>query len=478
MLLSGVLLCALVSSTGARRNPPIVIVPGLAGSRIQGTFNGENGPHFWCRSHTWQWKDLWIDFTNFLKPYISCFAHHMGLHLNLIDGHYENNHGVRTRVMDFGALDGTRYLDVATWVWPSVIGYLNETERFFAEKGYTAGKDLHSAPYDWRYSLDGVVDNTLEVDSDEEKITFNERLKKLIEETSKRNGYKVLLVGHSYGCTVSQVFLQLQSKAWRDRYIHKLVHFAPPYLGSVDAIAGYIAPSFGAKPLQDPFDRPSGIILGAQFFLKNLREMYKLMLPNAASVVTLMPVESPVPVAITEEREYYSSDIEEVLTALNKTSLLAMRKRTYARQLALPLPEPDVDTVVAYSTDLPTPWTYHYRGKLNSTFNEDYPTRVDMKAGDGTVPLYSLEQHKQWKRQPSLVHLLRGVKHSAVFEDTTVNELLFSLLPAAKVMEEFEQSVDETRAKVEFAEVSEFNRAEVEERARGNADEKIVEIIA
>lgn len=352
---------------------------------------------------------------------------------------------------------------------------MNETEKFFTEKGYTSGKDLHSAPYDWRNSLDGLIDNTLQVESDEENFTFYGRLRKLIEETSERTGYKVLLVGHSYGCTLSQHFLQQQSKAWRDKYIHKLVHLAPPYLGSVDAIAGYIAPSFGPKPLLDEFDRPSGLIIGAKFLLANLRDMYKLMLPNGASVVTLMPVNSPVPVAITEEKEYYASDVEEIMTALNKPSLLAMRKRTHARQLALPLPEPDVDTVVAYCTNLPTPWTYHYKGKFNSTYNEDYPTKVEMNAGDGTVPAYSLEQHKQWKRQPSQVHLFPGIAHNAIFEDIAVNEFLFSLLPATDLMEEFEESIKETQEEIE-GKVSELE-AEVEE-LQGKLKEKTTEIIA
>jgi len=431
------------SSSIKRKNPPVIIVPGLAGSRIQGKFDGENCPHFWCRSHTWMWKDLWIDFTNFFRPFISCFAHHMGLYLNK-EGEYVNNPGVRTRVLDFGGMGGTRYVDKSYWFWSSKIGYLNETEKFFTEKGYTSGQDLHSAPYDWRNSLDGLADNALEVDSDDYQFTFYQRLRRLVEDTSKRNGYKVLLVGHSYGSTLSQHFLQLQSKEWRDTYIHKLVHLAPPYLGSVDAIAGYVTPSFGTKPLNDELDRPTGLLIGLEkLFLASLRTLYELMLPNGASVVSLMPSHSPVPVVVTDEKEYYARDVEEIVTKLNKPYLLAMRKRTHARGLALPLSEPDVDTVVAYCTDLPTPWTYYYRGSLNSTFKEDYPRRIDMNNGDGTVPAYSLEQHKQWKRQPSLVRQFPGVVHNAILENRAVNEFLFSLLPAAPTSDELEDVTEQ-----------------------------------
>ena len=66
-------------------------------------------------------------------------------------GQYSNNDGVETRVPDFGGTSSIEYLDPST-KWFDTTNYFHAMVQHFVDKGYTRGKDIVGAPYDWRFS--------------------------------------------------------------------------------------------------------------------------------------------------------------------------------------------------------------------------------------------------------------------------------------------------------------------------------------
>ncbi len=86
--------------------------------------------------------------------YCQCIIH---LHTNNrlkyepTTGEYVNNKGVETRIPDFGGTSSIEYMDPDT-KFIEKTDYFHDMIEWFVKKGYTRGKDIVGAPYDWRYS--------------------------------------------------------------------------------------------------------------------------------------------------------------------------------------------------------------------------------------------------------------------------------------------------------------------------------------
>ena len=100
--------------------------------------------------------------------------------------------------------------------------YFHDIIEAFVSKGYARGKDIASAPYDFRYSAKSNPDEYL-------INTIN-----LVEELYENGGQeKVLLVSHSMGGLWSQYLLTNVSEEWKDKYIKSWIPIAPAYGGTV-----------------------------------------------------------------------------------------------------------------------------------------------------------------------------------------------------------------------------------------------------
>ena len=81
--------------------------------------------------------------------FIQCI--HKRLKYEPTTGEYVNNDGVETRVPDFGGTSSIEYLD-PDLKFSDTTNYFHDMVQWFVDKGYTRGKDIVGAPYDWRYS--------------------------------------------------------------------------------------------------------------------------------------------------------------------------------------------------------------------------------------------------------------------------------------------------------------------------------------
>ncbi|CAB9505413.1 XV phospholipase A2 [Seminavis robusta] len=150
----------------------------------------------------------------------SAWLHHMSLSDNMVDERPGN------KVRAYNGLEGIEYLSddsvtqVGSWVHAPVTKYLVE------EMGYTKGKNLDGAPYDWR--LPPKV-------SEERDGYLTKTIQRIEEMYDANDGLPVVLICHSMGCKMGHYFLnfclQQKGQAWIDKYIHTYMPVGAPHAG-------------------------------------------------------------------------------------------------------------------------------------------------------------------------------------------------------------------------------------------------------
>ena len=117
--------------------------------------------------------------------------------------------------------------------------------------GYTAGRNLRTAAYDWRKWGDSCYSKSL-----------LKAIQALIEDTyhngQPRGGNstsgmrRVRLICHSMGCSVIHAFLDSAvNAAWKDKYISGLIAMGPSWAGAASTPESWVAgPIYSYVPIQ------------------------------------------------------------------------------------------------------------------------------------------------------------------------------------------------------------------------------------
>ena len=230
--------------------PPVILLPGLAGSRLQARLGPEyRSPHWYCHrgSECSKWQDVWLLLTDYVLP--SCLnaelrvftretnasseagrhdqydhhkkkkkkKHHHHHHTKVLE--YANAPGVEVRAVDFGGLSGISSLDP----------YAQSASQYFApliaaleKAGWKAGESLFGAPYDFRFAADGL-----------QASGFHEAMAGLVERAVDASGGKrAYLLAHSMGGLVGWHFLATRSEAWLEAHVAGFVTVSTPFGGS------------------------------------------------------------------------------------------------------------------------------------------------------------------------------------------------------------------------------------------------------
>ena len=268
-----------MAAQSARPHHPVIIVPGLASSALE----------VWESSTTPSWVGdrLWLDipkvgqaakvksFVDSISRKRSNTANDSGdagmrlflKHLSLADDGYSDPPGIRVRpAAGISAVDYLYYsaidsLKTASYVMAFVI-------RALIEVGYDR-RSLYAAPYDWRIPLSKL----------EERDGYFSELKhhiRLMHDTN--NKVPVLLIGHSMGCRVVQMFIEWmrckgpKGDEWLERYVYGFAAVGAPILGAGKALRGLL----------------TGDPLGLDLFL-TLRESRELS-QHLGSLPSLLPL--------------------------------------------------------------------------------------------------------------------------------------------------------------------------------------------
>mgnify|MGYP003729628389 CR=1 FL=1 len=372
---------------------PVILVPGLLGSRLQVKTDKLTNVNIFCSKQA-DWKDVWLSLRMLLPLAVDCWIDNVRLEFDPATGFTKEPPGVESRVPDFGSVESVSSLDLRQ---PTVTQYFAAIIERYEQLGYTVDQNLLAAPYDFRLAPQELGD-------------YFVMLKGLIEraQESSPSGKKVTLVCHSMGCTHLLVFLRLQSAAWRQSRVRKMIAISSPWGGSAKALKALV--------VGDQLDLP----LISESKMRKLARTYPsiaYLLPQA-EIFSRTNKNLPLPggpiLVRTPERDYRVSNIDQLLLDLNLTHQLDWYKASVS--LIKPLePLLDVRVDCIHSLNSPTPETILFR-KQSDFPNGNY--ELIKGEGDGTVNFESLMVCDDWART-----LPDKVKHIVIMNTNHVGVL-------------------------------------------------------
>lgn len=349
---------------------PVVLIPGLAGSRMQARVDKEKRVNFLCDKQS-DWKDIWLSVNQLLPFVMNCWLDNVRLVIDPKTGQTDNAPGVDIRVPDFGKVESVEFLDAS--IRDRSAYFASIIERYEA-LGYERNANLLAAPYDFRLAPNELGE-------------WFDALRGLIEEAKYKFSKPITLVCHSMGCLHALVFLRAQTVEWRASNIRKLISLAAPWGGAIKAAKALVA--------GDTFDLP---LVSEAKFRKVLRTFPSVsyLLPNAA-VFNATNYRRALPggpmIVERPSKKYFIKDIGNLLREVNLTQQALWYEQL--QELVRPLePLQDLQVDCVHSSNIRTIEKVFYRS------DEDFPDG-DYKTidgdGDGTVNSESLLVCERWK---------------------------------------------------------------------------------
>ncbi|KRZ82724.1 Group XV phospholipase A2 [Trichinella sp. T8] len=353
------------------RRSPVIIVPGDGGNQLEARLNKTETVHYFCQKKTSDYFTLWLNLELLVPFVLDCWVDNMRLEYDEITGETSNSPGVDIRVPGWGNTTTVEFID------PSGVGYGDYFSKLINKLvtwGYTRGVDVRAAPYDFRKAPN-------------HNIEYFENLKSLIEETYYSNGNsKVVTIGHSLGNLYLLYFFNLQSPAWKAKFIKSHVSVSAPYGGSVK-----ILKAFASGYNLDQWK----LVLNPLTIRKEQRSM-----TSSAFLLPSTKLWSADEVLVTTvSRNYTAYDYKEFFNDIGFKKGWSMYKNT--RRLLEDLKAPGVELHCLYGVDIPTAERLVYgKGK----FPDSQPIEINGD-GDGTVGIRSLAACMDWvKEQEHDVH--------------------------------------------------------------------------
>ena len=234
---------------------PIVFIPGLGGTQLENSeTNWEKFPN--CNFLQRSEGLLWASINPF--PGSTCF-------MDLLENEYDKytnilktNRNIKINVK--GELGDTKSTSCLNNTFPNCLfGQGVYTKYLFKSLnniGYKNNEDLYSAGYDFRLVPFGnVLDyNTYSEDNNHIGKYFLQ-LMSIIEKAFNNNNKKIILIGHSTGCKLISLFINIFrkfsnegyiEKGWVDKYIKNTIMICPAFDGSPKALKAILSgDSFG-----------------------------------------------------------------------------------------------------------------------------------------------------------------------------------------------------------------------------------------
>ncbi|XP_068168202.1 phosphatidylcholine-sterol acyltransferase [Antennarius striatus] len=347
--------------------PPLVIVPGNLGNRLEAKIDKPSLVNWWCFRRTDHWFTLWIDLNMFIPYIVDCWIDNIKLVYNRTSRRSYNSPGVQVRVPGFGQTYPIEFLDNAR-----LAGYFHTMVQHLVNMGYVRNETVRGAPYDWRLAPN-------------ENAEYFMKLQDLVEEMYEQYQKPVYLLGHSMGCHYVLYFLNHQPQAWKDKYIGGFISLGAPWGGAV-------------KPLRVlASGENDGIPMISNI---KIREEQRMTVTNA----WMLPKEQTWPkdhvLISTPSYNYTNQDYERFFTDIGFEDGWHMWEDT--KNLTGDLQPPGVEVWCMYGVGLKTPVTYIY----NERFPNMDPVDVVYGDGDDTVDSFSMSLCKRWiGQQEKAVHV-------------------------------------------------------------------------
>lgn len=341
---------------------PIVLVPGVFGSQVEGWYEKGSAPHIYCSKNSKGWTTLWLCIECMLPPVLSCWVDNIKLNVSDVKN-IRNRDGVQTKVNDWGYTDGIDYLDKNKYV----IQYAKMVKGLAELPGYERGVNIRGAPYDFRYPPNSEVGQR-----------YMTALKYLVQETyENNNNTRVVVLAHSMGNPYVVNFFRQMTQEWKDKYVDSYIAIAGVFGGSAKAIRTLTSGETEGVP---------DIVLDPLM----MREVER----TVPTVYWLMPppqLWGDTPFVFAQGRNFSAEQYHEMMRGQGN----AKGVEVYDTITDTPLFHPDlgVDVYCIHGANNSTPFQFRY----DASYPDKDPLTVN-GPGDGTVNKRSLELCKQFKR--------------------------------------------------------------------------------
>jgi len=382
---------------------PVVLLPGLGGSSMNARLH-KNSSKSWVCFENLDWFRIWFAIEELLVQ--PCWMDNLDVTFNPVTGEYSNTYGVDLEPTDFGGVTGVDYLDYIAGIPMPFTSYYSSVIKSLEAVGYVAGKNLHGAPYDWRLPAPFTVTNG-----------WYGQLQNLIETTFGNNGKrKVHVVTHSMGGPTALYFLNSMPQDWLDTFIASFIPIAGPWTGSPNALRAVL----------------SGDNFGLSLWNIDILDKTKLrnVARKAGGIVELVPntdinTENK-PFVSVSGKNYTILDFPQLF---NETIGSPATAEVYenVKTVVENLRAPEVPVHCVYGYGVPTEVFYTY---ATADFSKD-PVIDESDLGDGTVPLYSLQECNTWnlsQTAPVEIQQFNLVGHSDILHDNDFLKYLLSVV--------------------------------------------------
>lgn len=356
---------------------PVILIPGLMGSRLQDKLDKESGVHWFCQLES-DWQDgFWLEVDNLLPLISDCWLDNMRLEYDSETGFAKCPLGVQVRAYPFGSVESVECLDS---IFVSLSGYMSEIVAKLVSLGYQRDVNLVAGPYDFRLAPQQLGE-------------YFDQLTRLIESTQNGPGYgnQVTLVCHSMGCNHMLLYLRQKSAQWRKKHILKLIAISAPWGGSVQALQEILV---GGATKMIPFVTETRL---RDLFRTFPSSAYLLPNPSVFGGPQVPSDEAQEPlVVVTNERNYTITQVEQVLRDLGLDHEADWYRRLVPQMKPLEEPPEDIKVICVHGINVETTRQIIFS---DSTQFHEGEYQLFTSDGDGTVNWESLSVCKQWAQQ-------------------------------------------------------------------------------
>ncbi|KAJ5069016.1 lecithin-cholesterol acyltransferase-related [Anaeramoeba ignava] len=317
---------------------PVVIIPGLGGTKLDIKLDNAKSDYWWCRTNA-DWYRIWVSASEMLPEVVDCFAERLSIVYDEQTNTWSDPEGVAVKTQN--GLEAISNLD------PELIfmGYFKDMINKFKDHGYQEGLSIFGLPYDWRWAPGlGLTE-------------FVQNIKTTIEYAYNLNGgKKVTVVTHSMGCCLFLDLLNSVDDAWKEQYIKGWMAISPPWGGVGQAVVALLI----------------GYTFGIPDLLLSAKECQILerTLPAIYFFLPKQVVYGDSPIVQTPTKTYTSSmtDLHQLLNDLNLPENTHSILDLVAGASEV-VSAPNVQTHIFYGTSKKTPVGVVYHDKLGG---DDY----------------------------------------------------------------------------------------------------------
>jgi len=303
----------------------------------------------------------------------------------------QNSPGVSVRVNGFGKTESVEYVDPAKIHGTN---YFDSLVKQFVALGYERNRNIYGAPYDFRRAPNELQDYFVD-------------LKALVEKAYEDNGKeKVVFICHSMGCLHNLFFLNMNSQAWKDKYVRSMISLSGVYGGSVKAMKAFASgDNFGV------------IVIPSLSLRKDVRTF--------PSLAYLLPSEEVWPhdkvLVKNRDKLYTVKDYRQFFTDIGYP--VGYEMYLDVRNLSLPHVAPGVEVHCLHGHKVTTIERLDYEV---GDFPDAKP-RIVYGDGDGTVNLISLQACVGWslkQDKPLYYKNFTSVDHMTILTEPQVLEYI------------------------------------------------------